>query len=165
MGLRMIVKNEIETPKVEVEITPTTAVHIRELTETIREGDKKEITSYGYTCAKGLWRSYKRGLSNKTALIEGRVAAVWGVGGAYLGEEGAPWLLTSCEVKKISPLRFARIYQREVKEMLKLFPKLANYVDANYPEAIRLLQIVGFEVGEPMKYGRGIYRPFSMEAI
>lgn len=148
----------------EPEIIPTTAAHIRELRETIREADRREIEAYGFTCQKGLWLCWKHGLMRNTALIEGKVAAIWGVGGTYLGQTGQPYLLTSEQIKKISPLKFARYYQREVHKMLKLFPELVNYVDNDYPEAIRLLQIVGFEIGEPEKKGAGMYRKFSLKA-
>lgn len=147
-----------------VEIVPTTAEHIRELRETIRDGDRKEIEAFGFSCMKGLWRSYKHGLRNRTGLIDGRVGAVWGVGGTYLGEVGQPWLMTSHEVRKISPLKFARIYQQEVKQMLEMFPKLMNIVAADYPEAIRLLSIVGFKIGEPERFGEGMYCKFEMVA-
>lgn len=130
----------------------------------MREADKREITSYGFTHARGLWRSYKHGLMNRTMLIDGKVACCWGVGGVYMGEVGTPWLLTSYEVEKISPLKFARTYQREVHKMLKLFPKLVNYCAADYDEAIRLLQICGFTIGEPEKMGNGLFRRFWRDA-
>lgn len=148
----------------EIVIVPTLPEHIRELRETIRDGDRAEIESFGFSCAKGLWRSYKNGMFNQTALIEGKVVAVWGCGGSYLGETGQPWLMTSYEVYRISPLRFARIYQREVYKMLEMFPYLVNFVAADYPEAIRLLRIVGFEIGAPEKVGKGMYRKFEMRA-
>lgn len=154
----------IEKREPVIEIVPTETRHIRELQRTIREKDRKEIENYGFTCNKGLWRSYKTGLRNMTALFDGKVAAVWGVGGSYMGGTGQPWLLTSDEVYKISPLKFTRIYQKEVYKMLELFPYLMNYVDAGYNEAVRLLQIVGFELGEPEKLGNGMYRKFSMKA-
>lgn len=150
------------TVNYDVTIIPTTDSHIRELSRNIRDDDKREIEAYGFSCAKGLWRSYKEGLGNRTALINGRVAACWGVGGIYMGAIGQPWLLTSYEVYKISPLRFARIYQKEVKSMLQIFPYLVNYVLADYDEAIRLLSIIGFEIAEPIKMGNGLYRKFSM---
>lgn len=146
----------------EIMVVPTSSAHIRELAMTIRESDKREIESYGFTCTKGLWRSFKFGVMNRTALIDGKVAACWGCQGSLLGAVGVPWLLTSNEVRKISPLRFARIYQKEVYKMLKLFPYLVNHVDMNYHEAVRLLQIIGFEVGEPEKYGMGMFRKFEM---
>lgn len=161
-ALRVASVSDAIISRPEVTIILASAAHIRELRETIRDGDRKEIESFGFTSAKGLWKSYKNGLMNQTGLIDGKVAAVWGVGGVYLGDVGQPWLLTSPEVYKISPLRFARIYQKEVIKMLELFPRLMNYVAADYPEAIRLLSIVGFQLAEPEKIGRGMFRKFEM---
>lgn len=162
-ALQLVSMNEDPVALPEIVIVPATPAHIRELSQTIREKDRAEIENYGFSCAKGLWRSYKQGLNNQTALINGKVAACWGVCGVYLGDVGQPWLLTSEEVYKISPLRFARIYQREVYAMLEVFSRLENYVCASYPEAIRLLSIIGFTIGEPEKLGNGNYRHFVLE--
>ena len=159
------VNHEIPQEDVTVEIVSTTLAHIRELNANLREADRKEIEVYGMSAKKGVWLSYKTGLGNKTGLINGRVAACWGCGGAYLGRVGRPWLLSTDQVYKISPLKFARIYQKEVRKMLKLFPVLVNWVADDYEEAKRLLQIVGFTLGEPEQLGAGgWYRKFSMEA-
>lgn len=147
----------------EIELVKATAEHVRELKETIRAQDRHEIESFGFSCARGLWRSFKRGLFSKTALVDGKVGAMWGCGGTLLGSTGQPWLLTSNEVYKVSPVRFARIYRYEVGEMLEEFPKLENYVSASYHESVRLLKICGFTVGEPEKFGNGIFRKFTLE--
>lgn len=149
----------------EVVICPATAGHIRELARTLREKDRAEIESYGFSCAKGLWRSFRRGAFNKTALIDNAVAASWGCGGELMGTVGIPWLLTTPKVYRVSPLRFARLYQNEVRAMLNLFPRLENYVAVDYEEAIRLLSVVGFTIGEPERYGNGMFRKFSMERV
>lgn len=149
------------SPAVVIEIVPTEACHLQELKQNLRDADKKEIESFGISYGKALWRSYTRSLITRCALFDGKVAAVWGCSGVYMGEAGTPWLLTSEEVKKISPLRFARIYQEEVYDMLDLFPYLANYVDSRYTEAVRLLQIVGFKVGEPEEMRNGVFRKFE----
>lgn len=146
----------------EVIIVDANSAHIRELRETIRDQDKHEIESYGFSCARGLWRSFRGGLMNKTALIDGRVAAIWGVGGTFMGETGQPWLMTSDEVRKISPLKFARLYKKEVDKMLELFPRLENYVSESYHESIRMLSIVGFTIGEPERVGNGMFRKFTL---
>ncbi len=148
-----------------IEIVPTTAAHIRELQRTLRDADRKEIEIYGFSSAKGLWRSYKEGLMNKTALFDGKVAAIWGCAGTYMGTTGQPWLLTSYEIEKISPLLFARLYQKEVYKMLELFPHLVNFVAADYEKAVRLLSIIGFKIGEIEKVGQGMYRKFEMRAV
>lgn len=147
----------------EIYIMKTTREHIMELRDTIRPLDKQEIESYGYSCARGLWRSFKRSLITKTGLIDGKVGAIWGCGGTLLGDVGQPWLLTSCEVYKISPRKFVKIYRYEVEEMLNDFPKLENYVSDGYDESIRLLKMVGFTIGEPQPFGRGVFRKFSIE--
>lgn len=162
-ALRMVSMNEIVPASPEISIVPTVAAHIRELRETIRDGDRREIEAYGFSCAAGLWRSYKMGLMNRTGLIDGKVAGVWGCGGVYMADVGSPWLMTSHEVKKISPLKFARIYQKEIYRMLEMFPRLVNYVHADYEESVRLLGIVGFKIGEPERIRDGMFRKFEME--
>ncbi len=144
-------------------ITDTVPEHVMELKDTIREADKKEIEGFGYSYKKGLWRSFKTGLTAKTALIDGRVAAIWGVGGTFLGDTGIPWLLTSEEVYKVSPLKFTRIYQKEVYKMLNLFPRLENYCASEYTQALRLLEICGFTLGQPEKIEKGMYVKFTLE--
>lgn len=161
--IQLAVTNDSPQIAPDVAIIPTTPHHIIELSETIREEDMAEIENYGIPCAEGLWHSYRYGLGNKTAIIDGEVAAVWGVGGNYLGSVGRPWLLTSNAVHKISPLKFARIYQKEVYAMLEMFDRLENMVDDKYEKSKRMLSIVGFTLGEPEKWGQGMFRKFSME--
>lgn len=157
--------NKDYVPRVpRIEIVPTTAAHVRELQKTLREDDRREIEGYGFSSAQGLWKSYRFGIMNRTGLIDGRVAACWGVGGSFLGDIGSPYLMTSYEVERISSLRFAKIYQNEVFNMLSVFPKLVNFVLADYEKAVRLLSIVGFTLGEPEPIGSSVYRKFEMKA-
>lgn len=147
----------------EINIIATLPMHLREMVEVMRPEDRNEILAFGISPEKALWRSYKSSIVRRTAYIDGKIAAIWGVSGAFMGEIGQPWLLTSDQVKKISPLRFTRIYQKEVKEMFKVFPKLANIVDSSYTSAIRLLEIVGFKVSAPESFGKhgALYRKFE----
>lgn len=152
------------TKMADVEIVESTVTHVRQLAGSLRYGDQKEIESYGFTVNKGLWRSYKGSILRRTALVEGHVAAMWGVCGDPMGGLGQPWLLTSHWAEKISPLRFARVYQQEVYAMLDIFPRLVNYCDAEYDKAIRLLDIIGFRIGEPEPLGEkgALYRKFEI---
>lgn len=150
---------------VEVHIVDTTPEHVREIAKSLRPEDRQEIEAFGFPTNKALWRSYKSSILRKTALIDGKVAAIWGVGGTPLGNgEGCPWLMTSPLVEKVSPLRFARVYQEEVLKMLEIFPHLVNYVDSQYTKAIRLLDIIGFRIGEPEPVGPkgGLFRKFEI---
>lgn len=125
--------------------------------------DRKEIEAGGNNSVRRLlWKSFKISNFTTTALIDGKVAAIWGCGGTIMGIEGHPWLITSYEVEKISPIKFARTYKAEVGKMLNLFPYLINLVWEPYTEAIRLLEIVGFDIGKTIKIGNNIFREFSM---
>lgn len=166
-ALALIIANDnpVIVRKPRVQIVPATKAHIQELIKTLREDDRREIEDHGgFTCAKGLWRSYRRGFMNQTAMVDGEVAAIWGVGGELLSDIGQPWLLTSHAIEKVSPLRFAKTYAREVRRMLAMFPVLINYVAADYEKAIRLLRIAGFEISAPERFGNGMYRKFEKRA-
>ena len=120
------------------------------------------MLNLGASIQHALWYGYKNSFYRRTALIDGVPVAIWGVCGVLLGGKGLPWLLTSPGVHQVSPLKFARIYQEEVKKMLDLFPLLENLVDAEYVAAIRLLEICGFSIGEsePLGYNGTMYKRF-----
>lgn len=157
---RLIMDTEKPTLAPMVTIVPTTPSHIAALKMNLRAEDAAEILCFGASIQQALWRSYRNSLMRKTALIDGVVAACWGVCGTFLGQVGQPWLLTSPEVKRVSPLFFARTYQKEVIGMREMFPCLENFVAAEYDAAIRLLDITGFSIDEPEKKGNGMYRRF-----
>ncbi len=148
-----------------ISIVPATGAHIAVLKKNLRQEDADEILRFGFTVQHAIWLTYRRSLVRKTALIDGVVAACWGISGTFMGQTGRPWLMTTPEVKKVSPLKFARIYQEEMLKMLAMFPRLENMVDAKYASAIRLLEIIGFNVDEPEPVGSGgaLYRKFWIE--
>lgn len=144
-----------------IKIVPTIKEHIAILGDNLREADLKEVMSIGLPLRKILWRTWKAAFFCKTAFVNGELAAVWGIGGAVLGNSVTPWLLTTPACEKISPLRFVRIYQREILEMLSLYPSLVNYVHADYNKAVRLLENSGFTLGDTESNG---FRRFEMRA-
>lgn len=143
-----------------IEIIPTTFCHIVQLRNSLRADDHREIEQLGYTPLRGIWESYKGGMVNKTALVNGKVAAVWGLQ-RVSDEEGLPWFLTTPALEEAPPLFFVKTYKKEVLEMLKLLPRLVNYVLADYDASIRILRMAGFSIGEPEPYGLGIFKRFE----
>lgn len=146
-----------------INIVPSESCDVSNLRNNLRIEDANEILRFGVSIQYALWKSYRRAIIRKTAFIDGQIAAMWGCDGTFLGNKGRVWLMTTPEVKKISPLKFSRIYQEEVKNMLKTFKRLENYVDAQYDSAIRLLDIIGFNIEEPQRIGCGMYRKFWIE--
>ncbi len=138
--------------------------HLLEIRNRLRSGDAMEITCLGLGISRALWRSYRSSLISRTAYVDGEIAAVWGCGGSALGGIGEPWLLTSPAIEKI-PVSFVREARQEVNAMLGIFPVLQNYVAANYRQACRFLECVGFDLGEAFPAGpaRAPFRQFRKE--
>jgi len=144
-----------------IQILPTTLGHIRELRKTLRQKDRQEAISLGLNPERGLYVAYRASAYRSTAIIDGQVAAVWGVAGPLLGFTGQPYLITGEAISLISPIKFAKIYINEVQKMKKLFPVLENYVDASYEGAVRMLKIAGFTF-TPIKLNNHDFFKFSM---
>lgn len=148
---------------VNVSIIDSTAAHTRELSKTLRVADRLEVSRLGEDPDKIVFKAYRISLYRKTVLIDGNVAAMWGVYGMPLGQQGFVWFLTGSGIEKISPHRFVSIYRKEVQIMKRLFPVLENFVDASYTEAVRLLQLSGFHLEEPTIINNFPFHRFSCQ--
>jgi len=131
---------------------------VEKLSADMRVKDRLEAEAIGMDAKKALYLTFKYGILRKSAFLDGKIVAMWGICGTPLSLVGRPYLITSNEVSQMSPLKFARIYGKEVKAMSNLFPVLENYVDAKYDEAVRLLKIVGFELTPQKINGNDFYR-------
>jgi hypothetical protein len=147
-----------------LEIVNATSEHVRKLSETIREADKKEAERIGLNPKKGLFYAYRQSIFRKTALLDGEPIAMWGIGGSLFASSGKPWLITGTGVEKISPIKFARLYKKQVEDMRAYFDVLTNQVDAEYEGAVRMLKIAGFTLSEPFKVepSGALFRTFVM---
>lgn len=135
-----------------VELVTASREHMAAVIQTMREKDREEALNAGMTVDRAAWRSYRASVFAKAALVDGEIAAVWGVAGT-LGRVGQPWLFTTPLVER-AKMHFVRIMRQEVQNMLVLYPRLQGLVDDAYVGAVRLLGAVGFEIGEPFSYGR-----------
>lgn len=145
-----------------VEIVDTNRYHLLALRGRLRAGDCLEIAATGASQARAIWRSYRASVVSRTGIVDGKVAAVWGCAGPVLGGVGEPWLLTAPEVERV-PLRFVRQGREELARMLSLYPVLQNYVAADYKQACRFLEVLGFTLGEPIACGphMALFRQFT----
>lgn len=131
---------------------------VEKLDSDMREKDRKEALALGMDARKALYLTFKCGILRKSAFLDGKIVAMWGICGTPLSLVGRPYLVTSNTVSEMNPLKFARVYAKEVQTMASLFPVLENYVDAKYDEAVRLLKIVGFELTPQKINGNDFYR-------
>lgn len=150
------------TSNPKIEIVSTTWEHIHALEIDLRPGEIKEISIFDCTPAEALAHTFRESNYSRTALVDGRPAAIWGLKGEFFGDVATPFLLTGHESLRVSPIRFARIYLKELSEMKKAYSILENFVDSEYYEAVRLLKLAGFTVHKPFAYNDRMIRKFEL---
>lgn len=147
-----------------VEVVDATREHIAALAPNLRHQDKLEVQAAGLTPHKAIWRGYRGSAFCRTGLVNGEVAAMWGLYATPFAHVGHPWLLTAPACDRI-PLSYIRIGAQEVGFMLMLCPKLTGMVDATYHRAIRFLEQLGFKLSREFPYGPQSmpFRMYSLE--
>lgn len=130
-----------------IEIRNTYPYDLREMAQAMTADSKDVAERLGYTPLKALWSSYRKSIICKTALINGKVSAIWGCYGVLFADTGQPWLIVAPSVEDY-PFRTAFIYKKELEKMQELFPILEEFVPADNEKSIRLLQLMGFHVSK-----------------
>lgn len=120
--------------------------HIHVVARNLRDGDRAEVEATGLTPQRALWQSYRASHIRRAALVDGKVAAVWGCSGPLMAAVGHPWLMTTAAIEAI-PVSFVREARSEVAAMLAVHPRLINFVAARYTRALRFLEALGFAIG------------------
>ena len=132
----------------------------------LRPGDRAEIEAVRREPRRVLRASFRASLTPpKVAVVDGEIAAMWGLGGDLLSDHGAPWLMTGTVCDRV-PVTFMKVARAELALMLAVKPRLENYVDATYAKAVRLLEALGFHIDAPEPVGpkRAPFRRFWIEA-
>lgn len=133
-------------------VVPSDVGDIYRLVREMRSDDRLEATSLGRDPTSLLRDSYRAAILRRTAFVDGEIAAMWGLGGVMLSDEGAPWLVTTKAFERV-PLAFVKQGRIEIAQMLALRSRLSNVVQASYTRACRFLEVLGFNLDEPTPMG------------
>ena len=147
-----------------LQIVPATEAHALVLSRTLRAADAREIMAIGSDPEWMVLEAWRGSLFANVALVNGDVAGVWGLFPTDDPNLGQPWFLTAPCIEGLSVVAFARCYRAEVKTMLKVRPRLENFVDVSYDGAVRMIALAGFRLDEPKPYGPlgSLFRRFEM---
>ena len=128
------------------------------IASTMREEDAAEVWAYNRsTPLRALEDSVKVSDFVTVVLHDGLPISMLGLRTrGIISDVGVPWLLSSSEVLKHKGL-FLKLFPSVVEDMLRIRPRLENYVHVNNSTSIRWLSWAGFEFDEP------IVMPFTDE--
>lgn len=134
-----------------VDLVAVEPAHIDVLAAALRQQDLDELVAWGYPDAAGAIRSsVESSVWCRTALVDGQVAAITGLGqgGTEEAPFGIPWLLGTDLVPRHRRVlaRYARDY---IPLMLQVYPRLVNHVHARNTVAVQWLRHIGFTLREP----------------
>jgi hypothetical protein len=146
------------------EIRAATLADIRALVRTARPLDRAEVEGWGLCWKHTLHALYRDSATKRVALVDGEVAAIWGVQGPVMSDDAAPWLFTTPAVER-AKLAFFRETKREIEAMLVTHRRLRAYVLASYEQSLRFFHAMGFSFGDPEPVGINgtAYRLMTLE--
>jgi hypothetical protein len=145
-------------------VYPATEEHADALALVMREEDRAEA----WAAAKlepraALAGSMLHSRDPMSFFLDGKIVGMAGVGQmSPYSRVGAPWLLSATLVWPPVLFRASRVW---VREALKNYEKLENYVDARSKSTIKWLRWVGFSLDPAAPYGflRLPFHRFTME--
>lgn len=142
----------------DVRMVQATLEHAVALAPSLREEDAAEIlASSGHTPLEALTLSVQGSEEAYALLLDGEVAALWGVAALRRSILGPPvawsvWLLGG-ELLRRHRQTFVRLSREVVAVLRARYAVLFNFVDARYVGALRWAAWLGFEVGPPEAFG------------
>lgn len=151
-AMRQVARLAANRHHIEIRLAAMSDVYA--LAACLRAGDRAEILAMNKEPRRMLREWYRASLGRPiTALIDGHVAAMWGLGGDILSDTGIPWLMTGTPCDQV-PISVARIAREQLEQMFEIRPELENWVMASYKGAVALLQTMGFLIDEPVPQER-----------
>jgi hypothetical protein len=145
----------------DVSILPSTASHLVELARNLRREDREVIALVGQP--QDVVRfNYQASFLSRTALLDGEVAAIWGLA-AVAPQVANLWLLTTPLIEHVSFPALVRLARREVDQMLRHRRRIIGIVATSHREAILLLEVLGFTIGSPTMINGAWFRHYWQE--
>ena len=138
---------------VNVELVETTPQHLTNIWLNMSPDDVQECLDSGVRPRDALRMSVRNSLWTFTILVDGEPAAIWGMGGVFLGEEGRPWMLTTPRVRR-APKTCLQIARVEMRRALVHYPRLVSLVSAAHVKALRTMEAIGFSIGPMQQAGK-----------
>lgn len=133
----------------EVSFAPITLAHLQDIASDFRAEDLEEVRVFGFRSGiDALIESARASEVAGVGIVEGRARAAFGVSrGDILSGSAHPWMLGT-EYLKSHPIQVLRASRTIVAAMKDRYPRLNNYVHAEYTEAVQWIRWLGFEMGE-----------------
>lgn len=132
---------------------------VPKLAAEMRPEDAREVTSTGTTVMNSVWDGFTQSTPCFTAFGKhGEILAIWGVVPSENG--GSIWLLGSVHLEKYKKF-FFKTSKQLLPVLLKVYPKLSNYMDDRNELHRVYLKALGAQFSEGVRFGDLHYSHFQ----
>ena len=135
-----------------LEIVPATLRHVLRALAKVDPDLRELVHRRAGDLRRAAAKTFAESRSAEAYLVDGEVAAVFGVSGSALSSEVRVWLLVTPAAKRHAKL-FVTHCRKEIQRLHGDDRRIVAYVEATYGPGLRFLRHWGFEIG-PVEAGR-----------
>lgn len=136
------------------EIVPGSIRHIRPMSRAMRSAGAAAIEGFGFNPRAGLRRAFVASHHVRTALIDGRPVAIWGLAGSLLAHETTAWLVLSDEAGEM-PIAIVREARQQLASAAQDYEEVVATVLPEDERSVRFAEFLGFKAGDKIAMGDG----------
>lgn len=126
------------------EIVPASIRHIRPMSKRLRTAACITLERFGEDPRRALHRAFIASNYCRTALIDGKPVAMWGVCGALMSNVASVWLVIAEDIVKL-PLVIVREARSELAHVMGNYHELVTTVLPDDAAAVRFALYLGFQ--------------------
>ncbi len=131
-----------------IRIVPALPVHVGILSAQLSESERACFASLGRDARRVIRGFFRQSSYRRTALIEERPIAIWGITGSLCSSSGILWLRLGDRARDL-PRLVVELAREELAQMLETRRELVCYIDASDTRAQRFASFFGFDLDEP----------------
>ena len=144
-------------------IVPCERYHIADIAKNVRDGERGEAAAWYCDPYDAAVLQWSRSFQSYAGIIDGKVAAAWGVIGNLLDRELSAWLLTSDAFTQVQSIGLVRLVRRELRRIANGRVVKGACPDF-YPNGLRFLRLIGFKIVDDLTAPNGeIFRVLRFE--
>lgn len=125
------------------EVLPASVMHIRPMARAMRAASVITVEGFGYNPREALRRIFVSSFYCRTAVMDGKPVAMWGVCGSILGDEATVWLVLSNAIQAL-PKAIVREARAELAKVAENYRVVNTTVVPDDEVALRFAIFLGF---------------------
>lgn len=131
-------------------IVPALPVHVGIIAGQLTPEERERFKGVGRDARRVIRGFFRQSSYKRTALLDERPAAIWGITGSLASSSGILWLRLARDARR-RPRRVIEEGRAELGRILQMRREIVIYVPEDDSLALRFAEFFGFEFSQPMQ--------------